>query len=110
MSVLSGIVRPATSIIAPYTPPRTFVTDGGVYACREAYRGWWNSTDGVAMNVGQAGTGKYQGYTWDGRHWVDADGQRGRFDPWQRTHWGWRALFVALAAVLIVSLVWPFVA
>jgi hypothetical protein len=61
------------------------------------------------QEIGAAGTGKYEGYTWDGRHWVDQDGNRGAFGPWQRTHWAWRAFFVTLAAGVLLYVAWPFV-
>lgn len=54
--------------------------------------------------TGTSGTGKYEGYTWNGRAWVSLeDGHRGQFDPWQRTARGWRILFIGLAAAGVVG-------
>lgn len=58
----------------------------------------------VGQPRGQAGTGKYEGYVWDGRKWVGPDGRAGRFDPWQRTSLPLRVLLVGLAAVAVVVL------
>ncbi len=53
--------------------------------------------------TGIQGTGKYEGFVWNGRAWVDpSSGERGRFNPWERTHWAWRAFFVLLAGGLCV--------
>lgn len=43
------------------------------------------------------GTGAYEGAIWDGKRWV-RDGEVVKVGPWQRTSWGWKSLFVALAA------------
>ena len=53
----------------------------------------------TGTQVGTAGSGKYEGFVWNGRAWVDpSSGERGKFNPWDRTHWAWRVLFIALAA------------
>ena len=47
--------------------------------------------------VGAVGTGKYEGYVWDGHHWVDPfTMKRGKFDSWQRTGIWWKAFVVVL--------------
>jgi hypothetical protein len=49
--------------------------------------------------IGTPGSGKYLGYVWDGRKWVDPISCKpGKFNPWDRTHWAWRVLFIAIAA------------
>lgn len=59
--------------------------------------------------VGAVGTGKYEGYVWDGRHWVDPFTMKhGKFDPWQRTSLPWRIFLIAVALVFILGLSWPF--
>ncbi len=59
-----------------------------------------------AEQVGTAGTGKYEGFVWDGRRWVNpVTMEVGRFDPWQRTSLPWRIVLVAAVSVAIVYLV-----
>ena len=54
--------------------------------------------------AGTPGTGRFEGYTWDGRRWVADDGTVGRFDPWQRTGLPLRIALVLLAAAGVVYL------
>ena len=57
----------------------------------------------TGTQVGTAGSGKYLGYVWDGRAWVDPISCKpGKFNPWDRTHWAWRAVFIVLAAGLCI--------
>lgn len=59
--------------------------------------------------VGAVGTGKYEGYVWDGRHWVDPfTMKRGKFDSWQRTGIWWKAFVVFGVAGMLVYVSLPF--
>ena len=60
--------------------------------------------------VGAVGTGKYEGYVWDGHHWVDPfTMKRGKFDSWQRTGFWWKAFVVVGVAGILVYVSLPFI-
>lgn len=60
--------------------------------------------------VGTAGTGKYQGFVWDGRRWVDpVTMEAGKFDPWDHTGLAWKIVVIVGVASALVYVSWPFV-
>ena len=60
--------------------------------------------------VGAVGTGKFEGYVWDGHHWVDPFTMKhGKFDSWQRTNIWWKAFVIVGCTAMLVVVSLPFI-